>query len=594
MDIERCKRSKSGGKPVVVITRRERKLALLEDVDKLKKKLRQEENVHRALERAFSRRLGTLPHLPPYLPPQTLELLAEVAVLEEEVVRLEEEIVSFKQGLYQEPVPVSSKINIANSDNKLIEQSVKPTMSKIDESTPLTSPVEVQSDASKVAAQKPLNSLSRSASIRLSYSHRIGNDVLNRVVDTKPADVMKSDASNGDDSLLGKENRSATDSNSKITNPPERVANEVQNSVKRPLVKFEVSEKCIPPRSQLQNGLVDQERAQESCSSSSSGDRVLEAESECNKISENVLKCLIGIFLRLSKLKAKTMDAEAFSNLMSVDLTSGDRGASFRDPYGVCLKSKRRDIGPYKDLFAIEASSIDFKKKTNASLLLRRLKLLLEKLASVNLEGLTHQQKLAFWINTYNICMMNAYLGHGINESPEMLATLMQKATINVGGHLLNAVTIEHSILRLPYRLKLSCSKSPERNETEIRDKFGLEWSEPLVTFALCSGSWSSPAVRVYTASQVENELATAKREYLQAAFGITKTSKLIIPKLLDWYLLDFGKDLEALMDWVCLQLPGELRKQAVTCLEKRGRDPISKKVQVMSYDYRFRYLIQR
>lgn len=43
-------------------------------VDKLKKKLRQEENVHRALERAFSRRLGTLPHLPPYLPPQVSTL----------------------------------------------------------------------------------------------------------------------------------------------------------------------------------------------------------------------------------------------------------------------------------------------------------------------------------------------------------------------------------------------------------------------------------------------------------------------------------------------------------------------------------------
>ncbi|KAI7740754.1 hypothetical protein M8C21_001187 [Ambrosia artemisiifolia] len=68
------------------------------------------------------------------------------------------------------------------------------------------------------------------------------------------------------------------------------------------------------------------------------------------------------------------MDAEAFSNLMSLDLTGGDRGAAFRDPYGVCLKSKRRDIGPYKDLFAIEAGSIDFKRKMNASLLMRRLK----------------------------------------------------------------------------------------------------------------------------------------------------------------------------------------------------------------------------
>nr|GEX18118.1 hypothetical protein [Tanacetum cinerariifolium] len=564
-------RSKCAGKPIINanrgITRRERKLALLEDVDKLKKKLRQEENVHRALERAFSR-----------------------PVLEEEVVRLEEEIVSFKQGLYQEPVPVSSKINIGNLDNVSMEKSYT---SNQDESRSLIAPVEVHSEAQKVAVQKPLNSLSRSASIRLSYSHRIENDILNRVVDMKQPDLMKCDASVGDDNVLGKENRSSCNSNSKSKNSPERIDNEVQNSIKKPLVKFKIADECIPPKTQLQNRLMDQERAQESCSSSSSGDRVLEADSECNKVSENVLKCLIGIFLRLSKLKAKTMDAEAFSNLMSLDLTSGDQGPFFRDPYGVCVKSKRRDIGPYKDLFAIEASSIDFKKKTNASLLLRRLKLLLEKLASVNLEGLTHQQKLAFWINTYNICMMNAYIGHGINESPEMLATLMQKATINVGGHMLNAVTIEHSILRLPYRLKLSCSKYPERNETEIRDKFGLEWSEPLVTFALCSGSWSSPAVRVYTASQVENELATAKREYLQAAFGITKTSKLIIPKLLDWYLLDFGKDLDALMDWVCLQLPGELRKQAVTCLEKRGRDPISKKVQVMPYDYRVDWSVE-
>lgn len=38
-------------------------------VDKLKRKLRHEENVHRALERAFTRPLGSLPRLPPYLPP---------------------------------------------------------------------------------------------------------------------------------------------------------------------------------------------------------------------------------------------------------------------------------------------------------------------------------------------------------------------------------------------------------------------------------------------------------------------------------------------------------------------------------------------
>jgi hypothetical protein len=105
-------------------------------VDKLKKKLRHEENVHRALERAFTRPLGALPRLPPYLPSQvstatafcrcalncaeslalnctlkTLALLAEVAVLEEEVVRLEEQVVNFRQGIYQEAIIFSSATN---------------------------------------------------------------------------------------------------------------------------------------------------------------------------------------------------------------------------------------------------------------------------------------------------------------------------------------------------------------------------------------------------------------------------------------------------------------------------------------------------
>uniref|UniRef100_A0ACD5YA28 Uncharacterized protein n=2 Tax=Avena sativa TaxID=4498 RepID=A0ACD5YA28_AVESA len=84
--------------------RRDRKMALQQDVEKLRKKLRHEENVHRALERAFTRPLGALPRLPPYLPCQLLELLAEVAVLEEEVVRLEEQVVSFQEGLYQEAI----------------------------------------------------------------------------------------------------------------------------------------------------------------------------------------------------------------------------------------------------------------------------------------------------------------------------------------------------------------------------------------------------------------------------------------------------------------------------------------------------------
>lgn len=98
--------------------------------------------------------------------------------------------------------------------------------------------------------------------------------------------------------------------------------------------------------------------------------------------------------------------------------------------------------------------------------------------------------------------------------------------------------------------------------------------------------------VRVYKASHVDDELEAAKRDYLQAAVGISRTNKLIIPKLLDWYLLDFAKDLDSLLDWVCLQVPDELRNEGLKCLERREREPISQLVQIMPYDFSFRLLL--
>ena len=98
--------------------------------------------------------------------------------------------------------------------------------------------------------------------------------------------------------------------------------------------------------------------------------------------------------------------------------------------------------------------------------------------------------------------------------------------------------------------------------------------------------------VRVYTATQVEKELEKAKRDYLQAAVWFSMKCKFGIPKLLHWYLLDFAKDAEGLVDWICLQLPAELRNNAIKCIEMRRSDPDSQPMQVLPYDFSFRYLL--
>ncbi|XP_022894938.1 uncharacterized protein LOC111409186 isoform X1 [Olea europaea var. sylvestris] len=558
---------------------RERKMALLQDVDELRKKLKHEENVHRALERAFNRPLGVLPRLPPYLPHNTLELLAEVAVLEEEVVQLEEQVVNFRQDLYLEAVYISSKRCAEDSPSSYAELSVGSSR-RIHSRSLSQSEVNLST-----LAARPSDSLARSASTRKrlpSESVSKGTrDTFNRASNGKLASCKPNLSS---EYGLRIANRSCLSSSNDKKSPVKN------DAVKKPTLKPEPLIKIASPRI-LQCRIV--ERAQGS-TSSSSDEMVTNAESPANQISEDVLKCLSSIFLRLNKLKGKTMDSDSFSSLVSRAFSKNNVESGFRDPYRISSEFKKRDIGPYKHLCTIEAGSVDLNRKSKASFLIRRLKLLLGKLASVKLENLTHQQKLAFWINTYNSCMMNAFLEHGIPDSPEMVVALMQKATITVGGHLLNAIMIEHFILRLPFHLKYTRQKSTKNDEMEVRSTFGLEWSEPLVTFALSCGSWSSPAVRVYTASHIETDLEKAKRDYLQAAVGISSANKLIIPKLLDWYRLDFAKDLDALIDWVCLQLPYELANQAVKCLERRGKQPLFTLVQVMPYNFSFRYLIYR
>ncbi|KAL9268347.1 hypothetical protein AKJ16_DCAP17997 [Drosera capensis] len=553
---------------------RERRLALMQDVDRLKKKLRHEENIHRALERAFNRPLGALPRLPPYLPQNTQELLAEIAVLEEEVVRLEEQVVSYRQGLYQEAIYICSKTRVENpvdSCKLLSSKTSKHERSRWREDVDLANLLDSSSHKKPGVASEPQL---RNANAGVDQAVRIA---------AQRARASSENVSTEKQSSISE--LVTAEKDFKHVSSPRRKPYKV-NQDRKPSMKQESARNSVDSPKLITN----RESAQES-SSCTLKNKVIGVDSEPNKISEDLLRCLCSILVRLNTENDQPPQPLIFS--ASLVPQKCESGLEFQDPYGSDVAFKDRDVGPYKHIYAIDAGSIDVKRKRNVMFLLHKLKILLGKLASVSLEGLSHQHKLAFWINTYNSCMLNAFLEHRIPESPEMIVGLMGEATIVVGGQLLNAITIEHCILRLPFYLKYAGPKAVAKNdELKARSMFDLEWSEPLVTFALSCGSWSSPAVRVYTASYIESELEAAKRDFLQAAVGVSQYDKLIIPKLLDWYMLDFAKDLESLLNWVCLQLPDQPRKAALPCLETRGEEPVSKSVHVTPYDFSFRYLL--
>lgn len=118
--------------------------------------------------------------------------------------------------------------------------------------------------------------------------------------------------------------------------------------------------------------MVDQERAQES-SSGSLDDKLMEADCSPNKVSEDIVKCLSNILMRMvSTMKERAV--ESGSSQSTFFAQAVNRGAEFVDPYGICLELRNRDVGPYKHLCSIDASTIDISRTTNALFLINRLK----------------------------------------------------------------------------------------------------------------------------------------------------------------------------------------------------------------------------
>ncbi|KAL2539938.1 hypothetical protein Adt_00916 [Abeliophyllum distichum] len=292
-----------------------------------------------------------------------------------------------------------------------------------------------------------------------------------------------------------------------------------------------------------------------------------------NKLSEELIRCLISIFLSLNQTTFKSKRISEKQHSLTCINSKGfmskttafscieptfppfNQSASYLDPYRILadIDGTIRDVGSYNNFIQITRASLDKSRLSECLPAMGKLRILMHKISKVNITCFTYKQKLAFWINIYNACVMHAFLQHGMPSTQEKLLALMNEATINVGGIVLNSLAIEHFILRHPAD---SEHELIDEKEMLLRHAYGLGYPEPNVTFALCRGTWSSPALRIYTADEVVNELERAKVEYLEASVGITSKKKILVPKLMQWHMKDFADDMDSLLEWIYSQLP--------------------------------------
>ncbi|KAL0915776.1 hypothetical protein M5K25_013231 [Dendrobium thyrsiflorum] len=124
----------------------------------------------------------------------------------------------------------------------------------------------------------------------------------------------------------------------------------------------------------------------------------------------------------------------------------------------------------------------------------------------------------------------------------------------------------------------------------QSRRFYAIEKKEPLLHFALCSGSHSDPAIRIYTPKRLYQQLETAKEEYIRATVSILREKKILLPKLIESYTKDICVSSQKTVDMIQCHLPETMRIAVQRC--QRGRS--QKIIQWVPHNFSFRYLLSR
>ncbi|XP_030469286.1 uncharacterized protein LOC115687766 [Syzygium oleosum] len=328
-----------------------------------------------------------------------------------------------------------------------------------------------------------------------------------------------------------------------------------------------------------------------------------------NRLSEDMIKCVSSIYCKLadppvanhglSSPNSSLSSASEFSPQDQSDMWSpGFRNNSSFDvrldnPFHV--EGLKEFSGPYSTMVEVPWIHRDSQKLGHIEHLLQNYRSLICRLEEVDLRKLRHEEKLAFWINIHNALVMHAFLAYGIPQNNVKRVFQLLKAAYNVGGHTISADTIQSTILgcrmsRPGQWLRLLLSPKKKFKTGDERQAYGIKHAEPLLHFALCFGSHSDPAVRVYTPKGLFQELETAKEEYVRATFGVRKDKKILLPKTVESFAKESGLCTADIIEMVQKCLPDSLRKSLKKCPVGKS----SKSIEWIPYNFSFRYLIAK
>ncbi|KAK9275338.1 hypothetical protein L1049_022602 [Liquidambar formosana] len=180
----------------------------------------------------------------------------------------------------------------------------------------------------------------------------------------------------------------------------------------------------------------------------------------------------------------------------------------------------------------------------------RRYVNLAQDLHRVDIQELSADEKLAFFLNLYNAMVIHAVIRVGCPEGVIDRRSFFSDFQYLVSGHPYSLTAIKNGILRNnrrpPYSLVKPFGAGDKRLEVV------LPKVNPLVHFGLCNGTRSSPTVRFFSPQGIEAELRCAAREFFQRGGMEVDLEKrtVYLTRIIKWCNVDFGQEKE-ILKWI-------------------------------------------
>ncbi|PWZ13499.1 hypothetical protein Zm00014a_026279 [Zea mays] len=293
------------------------------------------------------------------------------------------------------------------------------------------------------------------------------------------------------------------------------------------------------------------------------------------KLSEDILGCIAAVYCKLSGAEGECCVASPSPSVSSWSTFSPRRRNDSWSPRSRCnnfdswsprpcgVEKESGEQSPGVMMVVVPRIRVDADTFEYASKMLETIRSLIQRLEKVDPLKMTHEEQLCFWINIHNALVMHAFLAYGLHDK-RMKSTDM--------------------ILKWVRALFTPAKRSAARHP------YALQHPEPVAHFALSTGAFSDPPVRLYTAKKIQQQLEAARTEFIRGSVAVRKQA-LLLPKVLHCYARDAALELRHLVELVCESMSDAQQKQLQLGLRRRAVD---KCVEWMPYKSSFRYVVHR